>query len=128
MTSILTHIAINSFSWLVNIEAEKRIYAWVKHAHIASDNGWSPIRRYAIIWTNAVIFPISTQGTYFSEIWFKIKKISFKKMHLKMSSAEWRPCCLGLNVFMVVSLYDLSSIWDEGSELSMKLISSYFLL
>ena len=29
---------------------------------------------------------------------FKILKFSFKEMHLKMSSAKWRPFCLGLKV------------------------------
>ena len=80
------------------IEAEWRIYASVKHTNIASDNGLSPIRRQAIIWTNAVILLIRPQGTYFSEILFETRKFSFKKMHLKMSSAKWRPFCLGLNV------------------------------
>ena len=33
----------------------------------------------------------------FSEILIGIQTSSFKKMHLKMSSAKWRPFCLGLN-------------------------------
>ena len=80
------------------IEAEWRIYASVKYTNIASDNGLSPIRRQAIIWTNAVILLIRPQGTSFSEILFETRKFSFKKMHLKMTSAKWRPFCLGLNV------------------------------
>ena len=35
---------------------------------IGSDNGLSPGRRQAIIWTNAGILLIGTLGTYFSEI------------------------------------------------------------
>ena len=65
---------------------------------IGSDNGLSPCRRQAIIWTNAGILLIRTLGTNFSEILSKIPSFSFKKMHLKMSSAKWRPFCLGLNV------------------------------
>ena len=65
---------------------------------IGSDNGLSPGRRQAIIWTNAGILLIGPLGTNFSEIIIKIDTISFKKMHLKMSSAKWRPFCLGLNV------------------------------
>ena len=65
---------------------------------IGSDNGLSPGRRQAIIWTNAGILLIRTLGTNFSEILSKIATFSFKKMHLKMSSAKWRPFCLGLNV------------------------------
>ena len=37
-------------------------------------------------------------GINFSEIFIKIQRISIKKMHLlKMSSAKWRPFCLGLD-------------------------------
>ena len=64
---------------------------------IGSDNGLSPERRQAIIWTNAGIVLIRTLGTNFSEISSEIHTFSFKKMHLKMSSAKWRPFCLGLN-------------------------------
>ena len=51
-----------------------------------------------IIWTNAGILVIGPRGTNFSEILIGIQTFSFKKMHLKMSSAKWRPFCLGLNV------------------------------
>ena len=37
-------------------------------------------------------------GTTFSEILLEIQTLSFKKMHLNVSSAKWRPFCLGLNV------------------------------
>ena len=37
-------------------------------------------------------------GTNFSEILIKIHTFSFKEMPLKMSSANWWPFCLGLNV------------------------------
>ena len=65
-----------------------------------SDNGLSPGRRQAIIWTNAGILLIWHSGTNFSEIWIEIYTFSFKKMHLKMSSGKWRPLCFGLNVLM----------------------------
>ena len=65
---------------------------------IASDNGLSPGRRQAFIGTNAGILLIGHLGTNFSEILIGIHTISFKKMHLKMSSAKWRPFCFGLNV------------------------------
>ena len=65
---------------------------------IGSDNGLSPGRRQAIIWTNAGILLIGPLGTNFIEILVGIQTFSFKKMHLKMSSAKWRPFCLGLNV------------------------------
>ena len=62
---------------------------------IGSDNGLSPGRRQAIIWTNAGILVI---GTNFSEILIKIHTFWFKKMHLKMLSRKRQPFCLSLNV------------------------------
>ena len=67
---------------------------------IASDNGLSPDRRQAIIWTNIGMLLIWTLGTNFSEILYEIHIFSFKKMHLKMSSGKCRPFCLGLNVLI----------------------------
>ena len=65
---------------------------------ISSDNGLSPGRRQAIIRANAGILLIGPLGINFSGILFGIQAFSFKKMHVKMSSAKWRPFCLGLNV------------------------------
>ena len=65
---------------------------------IGPDNGLSPGRRQPIIWTNAGILLIGPWGTNFSEILIGIQAFSFKKMHLKMSSAKWRLFCRGLNV------------------------------
>ena len=67
---------------------------------IGPDNGLSPGRRQAIIWTNAGILLIGPCGTNFSEIIIGIQTFSFKKMHLKMPSGKWRPFCLGLNVLI----------------------------
>ena len=68
---------------------------------ISSDNVLSPYRRQAIIRTNAGILLIGRLGTNFSEILFAIHTFSFKKMHLKMSSAKWRLFRLGLNVLKI---------------------------
>ena len=65
---------------------------------IGSDNGLSPGRRQAIIWTNAGILLIRPLGTNFSEFLVEILIVSFKKMRLKVSSAKWRLFRLGLNV------------------------------
>ena len=65
---------------------------------IGSDNGLSPGRRQAVIWTNAGVLLIWPIGTNFSESLIGIQTCSLKKMHLNMSSAKWRPFCLGLNV------------------------------
>ena len=65
---------------------------------IGSDNGLSPGRRQAIIWTNAWILLIEPLGTNFSEILIEIHTFSFNKMHLNMSSGKSQPFCLGLSV------------------------------
>ena len=48
---------------------------------IVSDNGLSPIRRLAIVWTNAGILWIGPLGTNFSEIFIEIYLFSFKKIY-----------------------------------------------
>ena len=65
---------------------------------IGSDNGLSPGRRQAIIWTNAGILSTRPLATNFNDIVIGIQTFSFKKMYLKMSSVKWCPFCLGLNV------------------------------
>ena len=65
---------------------------------IGSDNGLSPDRRQAIIWTNAGLLSIGPLRTYFSENLIKIQQFSLTKMHVKMTSAKWRPSFLGVNV------------------------------
>ena len=77
---------------------------------IVSDNGLSPGRRQAIIWTNAGLLLIGPLGTNFSEISIKILTFSFTKMRLKVSSVKWRPFCLGLNVLSASPMY----IWEPN--------------
>ena len=64
-----------------------------------SDNGLSPDRRQAIIWTNDGILLIGPLGTNFSEILIETHAFSFKKMHLKnvvwkMAAILSRPQCV----------------------------------
>ena len=79
-------------------------WGWVTHicvsklTIIVSDNGLLLVQPQAIIWINAGILLIRTLGTNLCEILSEIHAFSFKKMHFKMSSAKWRPFCLGLNV------------------------------
>ena len=73
-----------------------------KLTSIGSDNGLSPGRRQAIIWTSDGILLIGSLRTNFNEIIIKIYTFSYKKMHLKMSSRKWRSFCLGLNVLTAV--------------------------
>ena len=81
------------------IEAEWRIYASVNYTIIGSDNGLSTVRQQPIIWTNYRLLSIKHEGTYFNETLFEIQKFTFKKMHMKMSSAKmaailFRPQCV----------------------------------
>ena len=69
---------------------------------IGSDNGLSPGRRQAIIWTNAGILLIGPLGTNFNETSIEIHTFSLKKIHLKLSSGKWRSFCLGLNMLSVI--------------------------
>ena len=73
-----------------------------KQLIIGSDNGLSPGRRQAVIWTNAGTFLIGPLGTNFSEILIEVHTFSFTKMHLETSTAKRRPFCLGLNVLIEV--------------------------
>ena len=94
------------FQWDLFPRVYLTITHWGRVTHICvgritisgSDNGLSPGRRQAIIWTNAAILSIGSLGTNFSEISIEIHTFSLKKMHLKMSSAKWRLFWLGLNV------------------------------
>ena len=73
---------------------------------IGSDNGLSPGRHQAIIWANAGILLIEPLGKKLQ--WNHNRNIyifSFKKMHLKMSSGNCRPFCLGVNVLIKASIY-----------------------
>ena len=64
---------------------------------IDSDNGLSPERRQANIWTNAGMLLIGPLGTNFSEILIEIQTFSLKKIRSKMSSVKWCSFRLGLN-------------------------------
>ena len=80
-------------------------WGWVTHICIGKltiigpNNGLSPGRHQAIIWTNAGILLIGLLGTNFSEILIQIQTFSLRKIRLKMSSAICCPFHLGLNVF-----------------------------
>ena len=66
---------------------------------IGSENGLSPGRRQAIIWTNDRILLIGPLGTNFNEILieihtFSLKKKAFKKFVWKMAAILSRPQCV----------------------------------
>ena len=82
---------------------------------IGSDNGLSPDRRQAIIWTNAGILSIGPLGTNISVILIEILTFSFKKMRLKVSSAKWFSFRLGLNVLSCEVTWKVISLWVLSS-------------
>ena len=69
---------------------------------IGSDNGLSPSRRQAIIWSNAGILSIGPKRPHVSQWNFNRNAYIFiKKMHFKRPLAKSRPFCLGLNVLIL---------------------------
>ena len=101
---------------------------------IGPDNGLSPGRRQAIIWTNAGILLIGPWVTNFSEIIIGIHTFSFKKIHLKMLSVKWWPFCPGLNVLTHWPQWDvinnskqviLKYIWDYTMNCSCEIAIRY---
>ena len=108
----------NAYSWMKMFEFPLTHWGRVTHicvsklTFIRSDNGLSPGRRQAIIWTNAGLLLIGPLGTNFSDILIEILIFSFKKMHLKVSSAKRRPFCLGLNELIFYWSYSWGSNWQ----------------
>ena len=103
------HLPSRGRHWLTQWPHTISLTHWGRVTHICvskltiidPDNGVSPGRRQAIIWTNAGILLMGPLGTKLNQILIEIHTFSFKKMHLKMSSAKWRPFCLGPNVLIV---------------------------
>ena len=95
------------YIWLADMAPYLTHWGWVMHICVTEltiidpDDGLWPERCQAIIWTSAWILLIGPLGTNLSEISITVQTFSFKKMHLKMPSAKWRPLCLGFNVFTV---------------------------
>ena len=77
---------------------------------MGSDNGLSPGRHQAIIWTVAGILLIKPLGTKFSEILIEIHTFSLRKMHLKKWFVKRWPFCLGINVLSGICVLVLPTI------------------
>ena len=70
--------------WRINATlGDNELTHWGRVTHIC-------VSKLTIIGSNNGLLPDRRQA------------ISFKKMHLKMSSGKWRPSCLGLNVLMAL--------------------------
>ena len=106
------HIQWNIIHLCVVLYSHDDLTHWGRVTHICvskltiigSDNGLSPERRQAIIWTNVGLLSIGPLGTNLGEILSEIHTFSFKKMHLKTSSEIWRQFCLGLNVLIWLNI------------------------
>ena len=81
---------------------------------IGSDNVLSPGRRQAIIQTNDGVLLIEPLGTNVSEMWSEIHTFSFKEMHLKLSSAKWRPLWLGLYMLMWYNIIQIANLMETN--------------
>ena len=100
----------------LHLLASSHLTHWGRVTHICArnltiigpDNGLSPGRRQAIIWTTAGVLLIGPWGTNFCEILIDIQTFSFKKMHLRMASAKWHSFCLSLNVLKIFFIRDLT--------------------
>ena len=87
---------------------------------IGSDNGLSPGRRQAIIWTNAGRLWIRTVGTNLSEIHtFSLKKNAFENVVWEMAAILSRPQCvniytiaIGFVCFVLSRLYYINSPFE----------------
>ena len=94
-------LKISSAKWQPFCPGGAQLTHWGRVTHICvskltiigPDNGLSPGRRQAIIWTIAGILLIGPLATNISEIITETHIFSFRKMHLKMSSAKWQPFC-----------------------------------
>ena len=81
---------------------------------IGSDNGLSPGRRQAIIWTNAGILLIGPLGTNFSEIvieiqTFLLKKNTFENVVCEMLFISSRPQCVKVGLVTGPDLFKKST-------------------
>ena len=89
--------------WICNMPATHRgrvthiCATKLDHPSLAQIIGLSPVRRQAIIWTNADILWNGFFGTISIEILIESRAFSFKK-HFKMSLTKWLSFCYGISV------------------------------
>ena len=109
---------IGKLIWNIIVVQHKVLIHWGRVTHrcvskrtiIGSDNGLSPSRRQAIIWTYAGILSIQLSGTNFSEILTEIDVFSFKEMHLKMAAILSQPH--GVNQAQPQVAQGERSVWE----------------
>ena len=107
----------NKFHWFEIWLSSLTHWGQVKHICVSeliiigSDNGLSPVRHQAIIWTNEGILLVKALGTKFSEILKRNSYIFIQENAYKMLSVQWRYFCPGLNVLKKIQLM-LSAKWQ----------------
>ena len=102
-------VACLSIRPFVHLYPSYRLTHWSRVTHICvskltifgSDNGLTPGRRQAIIWTNDGILLIGRLRRNFNEILIEIQTFALKKIHLNVSSSKCYPFCLSLNVLSI---------------------------
>ena len=127
--SRLTHLNIGLTQWVstnvfmsavVANVAQKILTHWGRVTHIcvsklttiSLDNGLSPGRRKAIIWTNAGILLTGPLGTNFNEILIDIY-IFVLKNAFENDGRKWQPSCPSLNVLKTLRyLIDIDLFWN----------------
>ena len=106
-----------------------RIYTSVNWVCIGSGNGLSPVRRQAIIWTNAGLLWIGLLGTNFNAIWISILSFSFQENVFENVACQngghfaqggwvngFLPiCCHHLNQFRLNCRLDLQHVQEQTS-------------
>ena len=60
-----------------SIEAEWRLFPSINYAIVGSDNDMSPVSYQAIIWTDDGILLIKSLERNGSQLWFKMRQISY---------------------------------------------------
>ena len=66
----------------------RRIYASETYTIIASDNGFMPFGENSLSVPVMVYFQLNPKEHIAMKFYLKLKKTSFKKMHMKMSTAR----------------------------------------
>ena len=92
--------------WMGDVYSETlKFYGWLVICLLFTVCPWylrTPITMHIVN-----VYNCTPLGTNFNEILIEILTFWFKKMHLKMSSAKWRPFCLGLNVLTTLHIWRL---------------------
>ena len=105
----------SKLQWNLNYWGRVTCICTSKLTIMGSDNGLSPGRRQALIWTNAGLLSIGTAGTNFSEILVEIQTVFFKNIYLKISSRIWQLFCFDLNVLSEIETFSVRNMYLKMS-------------